>query len=271
MNRRLLSLKFFVLTLVLVACAEAVFAQSQDVSEGWKCGDPVSYQGYDYATVQIGGQCWFAENLRSENYENGDAIPSNLSDSEWETTTSGSVAVYGEGKSLCYEESPIGDACDESWSLKTYGRLYNLYAVNDARGLCPTGWHVPTDVEWKVLEKALGMRLEVDDTDYRGTNEGTQMKTYYGWNDRGNGTNSIGFSGSSGGYRHFDGDFLHAGHFGVWWSPSTGDSDAWYRLLSSHYEGVHRNSGHPRWGFSVRCVRDAESGKSSIRRHSGKH
>ena len=47
------------------------------------CGDTVRYQGYDYATVLIGEQCWFAENLRSENYENGDAIPAGLSDSEW--------------------------------------------------------------------------------------------------------------------------------------------------------------------------------------------
>ena len=49
----------------------------------FSCGDHVSYQGYDYATVMIGEQCWFAENLRSENYENGDAIPAGLSDSEW--------------------------------------------------------------------------------------------------------------------------------------------------------------------------------------------
>jgi len=224
----------------------------------WSCGDPSRYQGYDYATVLIGDQCWFAENLRSENYTFGDPIPAGLSDSEWETTSSGSVAVYGAGKSFCYEESPIGDPCDESWSLNTYGRLYNLYAVKDARGLCPTGWHVPTDVEWKVLEKALGMRLEVDDTEYRGTYEGTQMKTTYGWNDRGNGTNSIGFSGLSGGYRGRDGDFLSAGHFGIWWSPSTGDSDAWYRLLSSSDEGIYRNNAYPQVGCSVRCVRDAE-------------
>ncbi len=48
------------------------------------CGDPMNYHGYDYATVQIGEQCWFAENLRNEHYANGDAIPGELSDSEWE-------------------------------------------------------------------------------------------------------------------------------------------------------------------------------------------
>ena len=60
------------------------------------CGDPVSYQGYDYATQLIGDQCWFAENLRSENYKNGDGILAGLSDNEWESTSLGAVAVYGE-------------------------------------------------------------------------------------------------------------------------------------------------------------------------------
>ena len=73
------------------------------------------------------------ENLRSENYENGDAIPANLSDSEWSSTTSGAVAVYGES-STCGHVSPDGDACDETWSLDEHGRLYNWYAVDDARG-----------------------------------------------------------------------------------------------------------------------------------------
>ena len=115
------------------------------------CGDPVGYQGYDYATVLIGEQCWFAENLRSENYANGDAIPSNLSDSEWSSNTSGGVTVIGEGSSTCNNYSPDGDACDDTWSLNEYGRLYNWYAVDDARGLCPSGWHIPTDEEWSVM------------------------------------------------------------------------------------------------------------------------
>jgi len=89
------------------------------VAQAFACGDPVSYQGYDYATVLIGDQCWFAENLRSENYDNGDAIPAGLSDSQWTSTTSGATAVYGEGSSTCYTYSPDGDACDEAWSLPT--------------------------------------------------------------------------------------------------------------------------------------------------------
>ena len=79
------------------------------------CGDPVSYQGYNYATVLIGDRCWFAENLRSENYDNGEAIPSNLSDFDWESTTNGYVAVYGDESIACIDESPEYDVCEESF------------------------------------------------------------------------------------------------------------------------------------------------------------
>jgi uncharacterized protein (TIGR02145 family) len=212
------------------------------------CGDPVSYQGYDYATVLIGDQCWFAENLRSENYENGDAIPANLSDSEWYSTTSGAVAVYGEGSSTCYDDKPDGDACDEALSLNEYGRLYNWYAVDDARGLCPSGWHVPTDAEWTVMTDHLGGASVA----------GGQMKTDFGWYYGGNGTNSSGFSGLPGGYRGGPGLFANAGYFGYWWSSSPNGSDAWYRNLSYGSESVSRVDNYRGLGFSVRCILDAE-------------
>ena len=214
----------------------------------WQCGDPLEYQGYDYTTVLIGEQCWFAENLRSENYENGDAIPSNLSDSEWSSTTSGAVAVYGEGSSTCYHDSPDGDACDSGWSLNEYGRLYNWYAVDDSRGLCPSGWHVPTDGEWTVMTDHLGGAPVA----------GGQMKTDYGWYGGGNGTNSSGFSGLPGGYRPYSGSFLDAGINGYWWSSSPFGSFAWYRALYYYFEDVFRSDYSLRFGFSVRCVRDAE-------------
>jgi uncharacterized protein (TIGR02145 family) len=208
----------------------------------------VSYQGYDYATVLIGEQCWFAENLRSESYENGDAIPSNLSDSEWGNTSSGAVAVYGEGSSTCTNYSPDGDACDEAWSLNEYGLLYNWYAVDDARGLCPSGWHVPTDGEWTVVTDHLDGASVA----------GGQMKTTYGWYTGGNGTNSSGFSGLPGGYRSNSGNFLNAGDDGVWWSSSPVGSFAWLRGLDYDDENVYRNGYNQHFGFSVRCIQDSE-------------
>ena len=223
------------------------------------CSDPVSYQGYDYATVQIGDQCWFAENLRNENYENGDAIPTGLSDSEWSSTTSGAVTVFGEGNSFCEAYSPDGNACDEAWSMNEYGRLYNWYTVDDARGLCPSGWHVPTDGEWMTMEMALGMsETEANGMGYRGTDQGSQMKADYGWNSGGNGNNTSGFSGLPGAHRAYWGDFANAGKNGAWWSSSPNNSLVWGRSLNFEAEGVYRWEDSPSWGVSVRCVRDAE-------------
>ena len=215
------------------------------------CGDPVSYHGYDYATVQIGEQCWFAENLRTELYRNGDFIPANLSDSEWSSTASGAVAVYGED-SGCESYSPDGDACDPAWSLNEYGRMYNWYAVEDARGLCPTGWHVPTDGEWTVMTGFLGDESVV----------GHEMKTAFGWSDGGNGTDSSGFSGLPGGF--YGGYFYNAGREGYWWSSTSAGSYsygsyAWHRNLRFNTSIIHRSSGYyRRYGMSVRCVKDAD-------------
>lgn len=229
------------------------------------CGDPISYQGYDYATVLIGNQCWFAENLRNENYDNGDAIPSSLSQSAWSLTNAGAVSVFGEGNVDCEANSPDGDGCDELWSLSEYGRLYNWYAVDDARGLCPAGWHVPTDDEWMTLEMALGMSLSVaSETGYRGTDQGTQMKSDYGWfdgngqYDGNNGTNSSGFNGLPGGVRNIQ-KFALVGYYGYWWSSSSfAANEAWFRAAYGYNEDVYRSDVDKRSGFSVRCVRDAE-------------
>ncbi|MDA0904682.1 MAG: FISUMP domain-containing protein, partial [Bacteroidetes bacterium] len=87
---------------------------------------------------------------------------------------------------------------------------------------------------------------------------GGQMKTTYGWNNGGNGTNASGFSGLPGGSRYSNGDFLNAGYFGYWWSSSPGGTGAWGRSLYYDYENVTRYYDFQRNGFCVRCVRDAE-------------
>ena len=222
------------------------------VCDGFSCGSSISYQGYDYATVFIGDQCWFAENLRSEFYLNGEPIPSNLSDEDWQQTengTTGAVAVYGEGNSTCDNLSPDGDACDEAWSLNEYGQLYNWFAVDDTRGLCPSGWHVPTDAEWTVLTDHLGGTAVAGD----------KMKTTYGWTNGGNGTNSSGFSGLPGGARNSQGLFTNAGNRGYWWSSSTTlDPYGLRRDLRSNSEGVGDFGASHEVGFSVRCIQDSE-------------
>jgi uncharacterized protein (TIGR02145 family) len=215
-----------------------------------QCGGAttVTFDGHTYALVAIGTQCWFAENLRSDNYRNGDAIPGNLTDAQWTSTSSGAQTVYGEGTSVVYDGSS-----DEVANLATYGRLYNWYAVNDSRGLCPSGFHVPGDGEWMTLEMALGMTSsEANVIGWRGTDQGTQMKTQ-SWG----GTNSSGFSALPGGHRDFgNGYFSHQGDYGHWWSSSPDGTFAWFRNLYSGNSNVDRYSYYSRYGFSVRCVRD---------------
>ena len=216
-----------------------------------ECFGP-TFDGHTYEAVEIGDQCWFAENLRTTVYADGTTIPAGLTDGEWTSTTSGATAVYGEGSSGCNSYSPDIDACDEAASLSEYGRLYNWYAVDDARGLCPTGWHVPTDGEWTDLEDSITSQ------GFSGT-EGTALKSTYGWSNSGNGTDDFGFSALPGGFRFFNnGFFFNAGNVGFWWSSSPSGGLALNRNLYNYNPVVNRSLSNPRAGFSVRCLRDAD-------------
>ena len=248
------------LTLVVLGCTDSTYVEYDAVANaddgscltlpGCSDSDMVSMDGYDYNVVTIGDQCWFAENLRTTVYANGDLIPAGLTDLEWSNTTAGATAVYGEGEIDCF--SPNIWACDEVQSLAEYGRLYNWYAVDDARGLCPAGWHVPTDGEWTELA------VYISSQGFAGT-EGTALKSTSGWSGDGNGTDDFGFSGLPGGCRiDLSVYFYDAGHSGYWWSSSPNGGYAWARDLYIFSPGVQRYSFNPRYGFSVRCLRDAE-------------
>ena len=206
------------------------------------CGtSTVTYDGYNYATVQIGSQCWFKENLRNDDYNDATPIPGNLDDATWTTTTSGAQTVYGEGSSAVYDGSS-----DEAANLATYGRLYNWYAVNTGK-LCPSGWHVPTDAEWTTLADTLGGSSVA----------GTKLKASSSNTPAWNGDNTSGFSALPGGFRYDAyGYFNGQGYVGSWWSSSPNGTGAWLRSLDSGYSNVFRNTTGARRGFSVRCVRD---------------
>ena len=200
---------------------------------------------------------------RAENYRNGDAIPSGLGYFEWNNTTLGATSIYGQGDLNCESWSADVNDCDESWAFDQYGRLYNWYAVNDLRGLCPNGWYVPSDNDWMILEMALGMSEEdANSTGYRGSDQGGQLKATYGWYNDGNGDNASGFSGNPGGIRTTSlSTFQGAGNTGFWWtsSPLGGVlSSAYYRRLSHLYEGVNRNYSPSAAGYSIRCIKDPE-------------
>ena len=227
----------------------------------FNCGETVTHQDYAYQTVQIGDQCWFAENLRSTHYANGDMIQTNLSDSAWGSYPAvGRTTIYGYGED-CLDNSVDIDACDTVQSLLSYARLYNWYAVSDARNVCPSGWHVPSDDEWMELEVALGMGTEeAASISWRGTDQGDQLKTTSGWYFNsfwdGNGTDSSGFSALPGGLRYSHGAYATGGASGYLWSVTGSFQMAWYRRLSDTKSTVFRNNTNPFNGFSVRCLKD---------------
>lgn len=218
----------------------------------------LTFQDYTYELIAIGDQCWFAENLRSSFYANGDLISSNLSMAEWEATIEGATAVYGEGSSLV-----LNGNSDEAVNLSNYGRLYNCYAVNDERGLCPSGWHVPTDEEFFVLETELGMDAsEWGVWEWRGTDQGTQMKSAPIDNPSWDGTNVSGFAALPGGLRSGPGYFQEEGNYcEIWTSTTLGDGQnviGVYRRVITGAGGVYRAHQPLNRGYSVRCLKDTE-------------
>jgi len=198
------------------------------------CGDLVSHEGYDYSTVLIGEQCWFAENCRY--------LPE-VSPSSEESETEPYYYVYD------YQGTNVGAAVSTS-NYDTYGVLYNVPAVM-TEGICPSGWHIPSDGEFTQL------------TDFLGGNSvaGGKMKEagYDHWNysNYGNGTNSSGWTGLPGGSSFSDG-FSNNGLVGYWWSASESSSSSysWRRNLYYSYDVVDRSNSSRDYGRSARCVRD---------------
>ena len=223
---------------VIVGCtypAAVEYNSSANVDDGSctflpdsDCGIPVPHEGYYYSTVLIGDQCWFSENCRY--------LPEVSPPSEGNATDP-YYYVYD------YQGSDV-TAAQATTNYATYGVLYNWPAVM-TEGICPSGWHIPSDGEFTELTDFLGGESVA----------GWKMKSTYGWDNEGNGSNSSGFNGLTGGYR-YSGGFYNDGGIGYWWSASESGSYSWGRLLYSYYDDVVRDSSYRNLGFSARCVRD---------------
>ena len=201
--------------------------------------------GIIYDLVEIGGQCWFADNLSADQYRNGDLITSDLNNAAWTASVQGAMAHYN--------NNVANDA--------VYGKLYNWYAVTDSRGVCPAGWHVPNDCEWMFLENSLGMLVnEQEIYGWRGEigEIGGKLKSTSIWNSPNTaGTNSSGFTAVPGGYRNQTGSYFEIGNTGSYWSSSALDaSNAWFRKLFFNYSNSNRYYISKKAGFSVRCLKD---------------
>ena len=205
----------------------------------------IDVDGNVYNSVVIGTQTWMKENLRVSKYRNGDAVPMVTGNAAWDQQVAGAFCYYNNDSNI----DPV------------YGKLYNWYAATDVRGLCPTGWHLPSDQEWIELENFLGGAAVA----------GGSMKipgTTY-WNSPNTGaTNSSNFSAPAAGLRR-DGNgnpnemgvFYVLGINGVWWTATELNStNAWWHTIDFAHVDASRAAGDAEnnkgSGFSVRCIKD---------------
>jgi uncharacterized protein (TIGR02145 family) len=205
-----------------------------------------------YSTVSIGSQCWTTTNLKVTQYDDGSLIPDLTSSTSSPWATSGARTDYTGATGI-----PSGQTY-----VSTYGYLYNWYAVNDLRKLCPAGWHVPTDGEWTSLIQ-FTVPTETVSATVIGTqspNAGGKMKsTSTLWNTAtppSPGTDNFGFTVLPGGGRRNDGSFYNIRNTATFWSATVSTSYAWYRYLDYNGSNVYRNIQYQSFGASVRCLRD---------------
>lgn len=208
--------------------------------------------GNAYNTVHIGIQCWMAENLKTTTYHNGTSIPNVTDTFAWQMLSTGAYVWYNN---------------DISWK-PLYGALYNYYTTVDANGLCPEGWHVPTDDEWTYLTDFIGGTGDPHGNEIKSCRQvnsplggscNTSLHPRWAENtyNANYGTDDYGFSGLPGGGRMDSGNFDYLGTSSKWWS-STEDNwlCTWSHCLSYYYGNIscyYENKTH---GLSVRCLRD---------------
>ena len=181
-----------------------------------------------------------SKNLNANKFRNGEPIPHAKNAEEWQK------AVNEKKPAWCYYDF-------DSKNGEKHCKLYNWYAVNDPRGLAPSGWHVATEIEWNSLIDYLG----------GGNAAFIKINSTSGWDSyegkTGNGTNESGFSALPGGYRSHYGNFDMVNKIGKWWSSTSwnfNDNNAYY--FGSYYSGGYVEEGVylKEAGLSVRCVKD---------------
>ncbi|MEX0811039.1 MAG: fibrobacter succinogenes major paralogous domain-containing protein [Chitinophagales bacterium] len=213
--------------------------EDNNTGGGGSCGSTVSdIDGNVYEVVKIGSQCWMAENLNTSKYNDGSPIQNVTDGYDWINQTSGAWVYYDNDNS--YED--------------TYGKLYNWHAVNTGK-LCPSGWHIPTNLEWNELIDHLGGS---------GVAGGKMKSTSSLWESPNTGAgNESGFAGLPGGYRdgasYNNGEFYSININTAWWSSSAqGNTDprGWFFQLKYTHESILSNYFFNEGGNSCRCVKD---------------
>ena len=204
----------------------------------------ILYETRTYSIVAIGTQCWMAENLNV-----GTRI-----DGVNEQTNNPTLEKY------CYND--LESNCDIYGALYQWNEMMQYSTAPGVQGICPPGWHLPTDEEWKQLEGEVDSQYGYPDSEWdltgynRGVDAGDHLKSTTGWFSNGNGDDSFGFTALPGGYRYDDGSFGGLSDGAYFWSSTGLISGAWGRGLYYHGDRVDRGGFWEGYGFSVRCLQD---------------
>jgi uncharacterized protein (TIGR02145 family) len=229
----------FISTVVISSCKD-----DDDTKPVPETGTVTDIDGNTYKTVKIGNQWWMAENLKVTRYRTGTPIAQVQDPIQW-TTAPDAFCLYENNST-----SP--------------GLLYNHHAVANTENIAPEGWRIPTDADWKELERTLGMSDEkIETTGWRGDDEGNRLKLYgeQGWKRYQENwpTNESGFGASAGSCRLFNGYWGNPGLFytGFWWTATDhSGSEAWYRHMDYKKSNIFRYYGLKSQGYSIRCVKN---------------
>lgn len=235
-------ISFLTIIALLISCKKAPAPEAEK-----ERGTVTDIDGNIYNTVKIGDQWWMVENLKVKKYNDGTAISfiDKGDTDKWAADTTGAYCSYPDGSGL--------------------GFLYNGYAAGNSKKIAPEGWRIPSDNDWKELEKYLGMNAEdADKTGWRGTHEGEklmqQRTTIVYWAQYGDiwPTNESEFSALAGGCRIADGRFGSQSlqHTGFWWSSTTQGNECWYRYLDYKNATIFRSSVSKSYGYSIRCIKN---------------
>ncbi|WP_441900717.1 fibrobacter succinogenes major paralogous domain-containing protein [Pedobacter psychrotolerans] len=188
--------------------------------------------GNVYKTVKLGNQTWMMENLRTAHYRDKTPIQNVIGNSDWSTQSSGAYCTYNNNPELG----------------KTYGFLYNWYAVNNNHQLAPQGWHIPTNAEWNVLYDYIGGDR------YSGSK--IQESGVSHWIDDTGASNSTKFTGLPGGKRNGNGTYENLSYNAYWWTTTTNSTGTaqYYNLYVKGYIEVAESFKN--LGYSIRCIKD---------------
>ena len=194
-------------------------------------------------SVVIGTQTWMQKNLEVSTFRNGEQIHQVTS-----TISSPTWVNYGTNATAAWVYNNY-----DATNNVAYGKLYNFYAVNDARGICPVGWHVPSQAEWLVLANYTGT-----DTASGGKKLKETGTSHWATSSAAVATNTTGFTALGGGYMgasgSSSGSLTYLGYF--WTSTINGSTASYIHMEDSRASINVATNGNMTGGFSVRCIHD---------------